>query len=259
MAKTVRKAIPKSIRFEVFKRDSFTCQYCGRSAPDVILEVDHINPVANGGTNDIVNLVTACFDCNRGKSKKLLSDNSVVKAQKAQLDELNTRREQMEMMVKWKEELYSQDDLFTKSICDLIQNEKGGEITSLGKNHLKKLISQYGYPAVFDAAKIALVTYNDGYEVLSKIGGICYNTKLQNENPKYKYVNIIVSYVTKKFTNVRAYELRDVAVKICTSHSMDDDMLRDIKNIANHSSGYYSFIEALKNEFLENTQEEGDV
>lgn len=35
-----RKGIPRSIRFEVFKRDMFTCQYCGRKAPDVILEVD---------------------------------------------------------------------------------------------------------------------------------------------------------------------------------------------------------------------------
>ncbi len=62
-----RKAIPKSVRFEVFKRDNFTCQYCGRKAPDVVLEVDHINPVANGGENDILNLVTSCRDCNSGK------------------------------------------------------------------------------------------------------------------------------------------------------------------------------------------------
>lgn len=43
-----RKTISKKTRFEVFKRDSFTCQYCGRTAPDVILEIDHINPVNNG-------------------------------------------------------------------------------------------------------------------------------------------------------------------------------------------------------------------
>lgn len=60
-----RKPISKKIRFEVFKRDKFTCQYCGRSAPDVILEIDHLNPVINGGDNDILNLVTSCRDCNR--------------------------------------------------------------------------------------------------------------------------------------------------------------------------------------------------
>jgi hypothetical protein len=57
----------KRIRFEVFKRDSFKCQYCGRTPPAIILEVDHINPKANGGKSDINNYVTACFDCNRGK------------------------------------------------------------------------------------------------------------------------------------------------------------------------------------------------
>lgn len=65
-----RKGISKKTRFEVFKRDNFTCQYCGRSAPDVILEIDHINSVKNGGDNNILNLVTSCFDCNRGERKK---------------------------------------------------------------------------------------------------------------------------------------------------------------------------------------------
>lgn len=48
-----RKNITKKMRFDVFKRDTFTCQYCGRVAPDVVLEIDHIKPVAKGGTNDI--------------------------------------------------------------------------------------------------------------------------------------------------------------------------------------------------------------
>ena len=65
-----RKNLSKSVRFEVFKRDSFKCQYCGKSAPDVVLEVDHIIPVSKGGDNDISNLITACFDCNRGKRDK---------------------------------------------------------------------------------------------------------------------------------------------------------------------------------------------
>ena len=65
---TVRK-ITKKIRFEVFKRDGFQCVYCGKTPPEVILEVDHIEPVSKGGTDDLNNLVTACFDCNRGKGK----------------------------------------------------------------------------------------------------------------------------------------------------------------------------------------------
>ncbi len=55
------------VRFAVLNRDGFSCRYCGRSAPDVDLHVDHVIPVARGGTNDLDNLVTACADCNLGK------------------------------------------------------------------------------------------------------------------------------------------------------------------------------------------------
>lgn len=61
-------SISKKIRFEVFKRDGFYCQYCGKTPPDVTLEVDHITPKSKKGNDDINNLITACFDCNRGKS-----------------------------------------------------------------------------------------------------------------------------------------------------------------------------------------------
>lgn len=57
----------KKLRFEVFKRDGFQCVYCGRTPPQVVLEADHIEPRSKGGKDDINNLITACFDCNRGK------------------------------------------------------------------------------------------------------------------------------------------------------------------------------------------------
>ena len=53
-----RKTLTKKTRFEVFKRDNFTCQYCGRMAPDVILEIDHISPVNCGEDNSITLGVT---------------------------------------------------------------------------------------------------------------------------------------------------------------------------------------------------------
>lgn len=63
-----RKSISKRMRFEVFKRDNFTCQYCSAKPPKVPLELDHIVPVSKDGKNSMDNLITACFDCNRGKS-----------------------------------------------------------------------------------------------------------------------------------------------------------------------------------------------
>lgn len=70
---TKRKSVSKKTRFDVFKRDSFKCQYCGSHPPSVILHVDHIKPVADGGGNEIDNLVTACESCNLGKGARLLS------------------------------------------------------------------------------------------------------------------------------------------------------------------------------------------
>jgi hypothetical protein len=61
-------ALTKRIRFEILKRDNHTCRYCGASAPDVTLHVDHVTPQALGGTDDPTNLVTACVDCNLGKA-----------------------------------------------------------------------------------------------------------------------------------------------------------------------------------------------
>lgn len=67
-------AISQKLRFEVLRSDHFTCQYCGRRAPDVGLQVDHITPRAAGGTDDRANLTTSCVDCNQGKSANPLID-----------------------------------------------------------------------------------------------------------------------------------------------------------------------------------------
>lgn len=64
-----RKPIAPSVRFAVLNRDSFRCRYCGRAAPDVTLELDHVVPVSDGGWDGLDNLVAACWDCNRGKGR----------------------------------------------------------------------------------------------------------------------------------------------------------------------------------------------
>ncbi len=58
----------KRLRFEILKRDNFTCRYCGATPLDRPLHVDHVVPESKGGTDDPANLIAACKDCNGGKS-----------------------------------------------------------------------------------------------------------------------------------------------------------------------------------------------
>jgi 5-methylcytosine-specific restriction enzyme A len=68
----VRIPLTEKQRVFILNRDK-CCQLCGRRPPEVILEVDHIFPVARGGTNDIGNLQALCRECNRAKGADLLT------------------------------------------------------------------------------------------------------------------------------------------------------------------------------------------
>lgn len=71
--KRKRASLSKRTRFEIFKRDGFQCAYCGNTPPRVVLTIDHVTPHSKGGSDDIANLLTACSDCNSGKSDVPLS------------------------------------------------------------------------------------------------------------------------------------------------------------------------------------------
>lgn len=60
------------LRWIILNRDKFICQYCGRKAPDVILQVDHKVSRMNGGSDEEANLITACSACNIGKNSESL-------------------------------------------------------------------------------------------------------------------------------------------------------------------------------------------
>jgi HNH endonuclease len=60
------------LRKEVFKRDNFTCSYCGNIGG--VLECDHIVPFSKGGSNELENLTTSCRKCNRQKKDKSVEE-----------------------------------------------------------------------------------------------------------------------------------------------------------------------------------------
>ena len=74
-AKEQRTLMTKKLREFIKNRDNFTCCNCGNSThvePNLLLEIDHIIPVAKGGRTVEDNLQTLCWKCNRAKSDKII-------------------------------------------------------------------------------------------------------------------------------------------------------------------------------------------
>lgn len=69
-----RKNRRLKLRFKILQLYNFTCKYCGRKAPDVVLEVDHIHPRSKGGKDNVDNYVVACRECNMGKGDSILKE-----------------------------------------------------------------------------------------------------------------------------------------------------------------------------------------
>ncbi|MCX7933485.1 MAG: HNH endonuclease [Rhodovarius sp.] len=62
---------PAFTRFNVFLRDKFECQYCGRGFPAQDLTFDHVIPRSRGGRTTWSNVVAACAPCNLKKGNRL--------------------------------------------------------------------------------------------------------------------------------------------------------------------------------------------
>jgi hypothetical protein len=155
-----RQGISKRVRFEVFKRDSFKCQYCGKGAPEVILQCDHISPVSKGGAADILNLITACTDCNAGKSDIPLDDKSAIQKQRAQLEDLNQRREQLEMLLQWRDGLNDVAEKTLDAALDAWGDAAVGySLNERGIQQAKRLLRKYGLNKFLDAVEIASENY----------------------------------------------------------------------------------------------------
>jgi hypothetical protein len=153
-----RSMLSKRIRFEVFKRDSFKCQYCGGGAPEVLLHVDHIKPVAGGGDDDLTNLITSCQPCNLGKGARELSDDSTIQKQRVQLEELNERRQQLEMMLEWKTGLSGIEADAAKAVEKRCLEVGGWTLNDTGQREVRRWLRRFSLSEVLDAVDDA-----DGY------------------------------------------------------------------------------------------------
>lgn len=178
---TKRKAISTKTRFEIFKRDSFTCQYCGKTPPRVILEVDHIVPVVSGGKNNIDNLITACFDCNRGKAGNELTQiiESVADKHKR---------------IKEKEKQYLEFRKLQDSIENRINQELqviSAEFSKFFPKHqmsdnfintsVRRFIDSLGFPVVLSILRMSMSVTGSAYGSTQYFCKVCWNKIKEDE------------------------------------------------------------------------------
>lgn len=175
-----RQSISKKLRFEVFKRDIFKCQYCGSVPPNVVLEIDHLTPVIEGGKNNIDNLITACFDCNRGKGKHLLTSlpNStqekaeVLKEKIIQYKEYQKLTNQLDMLMNI--ELNAINEIYNESFDEFYLKDK------FLQTSVKRFIKELGFEVVKDAMYRACSRVHHSSKVINYFCAICWN-KIKGE------------------------------------------------------------------------------
>ena len=157
-----KAGISKRLRFDVFKRDGFVCQYCGNHPPAVVLHVDHIHPEAEGGETVVENLITACATCNLGKGARLLSATPESLANRAA--ELAEREEQLRGYQALMEERQRRIEEETWQVAEVLEpgaSEKGFNRRDLIS--IRRFIDKLGVHSCLDAAELAYqrVAYNE--------------------------------------------------------------------------------------------------
>lgn len=251
-----RKSLSKKIRFEVFKRDKFTCQYCGKSAPDVVLEVDHIKPISKGGSNEMINLVTACFDCNRGKTNIELSDDAVVKRQEKQIRDLAERKEQLNMLLQWRAGLAEIDNDCIDAVDDVFRTWTEWGISEHGRKSVKKWINEFGLNEVLDATEKAIEVYYCGTEgswniAFSKISGICANRNRQKE---FGNIDYYVNYTAKALKERNLYCDKNKVRDFYELYVNDEKDFEKVKDCLKKTRSWTDFRQRLVSVFVGKTE-----
>lgn len=168
-----RKAISAKARFDIFKRDKFTCQYCGAHPPGVLLHVDHIVAVASGGTNDLHNLVTSCEPCNLGKGAGDLGER------KPSLKEQAAQAKERELQLLGYQRLIAARRERLEDEIDRVQGTfevfyPGLSFTPRFRISVRVFIEKLGVDDVISAMERACFKCSDDFNATKYFCGICW-------------------------------------------------------------------------------------
>lgn len=189
-----RKGISKRIRFEVFKRDGWACQYCGAESPAVKLHVDHITPVASGGTNELENLITACASCNLGKGARELDDDSAIRARSAEIEANKLASQQLAAMRDWHVTKASISREAVDMLCEVWQSHTSLDwhsTSSEARDLLHHLLRKFSFDEIADGMHLAfnkLGATSQAFFLLGKFCGIVRMNRMNPDEAQKRYV-----------------------------------------------------------------------
>lgn len=149
-----RKSTGKRLRFKVFERDGFSCQYCGKRPPEVILHIDHIIPVSKGGEDEIENLLTACADCNLGKASRVIGDTPL-RAKKNAV-ELQERFDQLKAFYALQKKMQSlKNDALDEVEEYWSEVWEGSSFSPSGRSSIKNFLKEFSVEEMQEAIDIS--------------------------------------------------------------------------------------------------------
>jgi len=243
-------AISKKLRYQVFERDSFTCQYCGRKPPIVILEVDHIIPKSKGGTDEPSNLITSCRDCNRGKSAIVPIEK--LKEIKRLEAERQRQREAYDKFIKRKKQKIRKDlaelNNLWSELCDdqFMLNENG-------LRSLRRFLVFFTKEEIKKAIKIAseeiVLGENPQKDIEDRFRymcGILHNWRREKQNPLlYELIRYWKTMSIKKHRGIGFYKEKSL-IEALSRYSMEEiKRAMDIALSERRNSYFRAFCELL--------------
>lgn len=259
--KSKREHISKRLRFKIFERDQFKCVYCGSGIEmGITLHIDHIIPVAEGGTSEEANLATACDQCNLGKGAKIIGADKIPNIKEVNKElrkefELNKERtEQLKQYYRYKEKLQNIKNPEQDALNDILKRRLGYSLTSVEFKQFKRLHDKCGLDLVIEGIGIVADKNRDWASSDQKhryLCGVLYNLFREKTDPLYNPEREVKYYYLNHRNNSGSVYYVDWKIKPYIQ-KLELPKLKELidDTFSEGRDGYFRyFIEQCKNTF----------
>ena len=220
-----RPPISPKLRFEILKRDNWTCRYCGANAPEFKLVIDHLIPVKAGGTDDYFNLVVACFDCNAGKSARKLDDHSIERQQTQITQEFASEVSRQAEVAGRYQEAMRQQAINARALREMWLYKTGENLGHAWDPVLDKWLRVFGYGLLADCVQEVALRGRDILDV-ARFAAVTFADEKQ---PGMKQCYLMRGRIMKKFAFYRwDFENRALLLKFLADTTLEGSVRHNL-------------------------------